>query len=376
MKKEINLFKRKSKIKLLTLRSYILLLIIYFIYNIYLWHFSPNFHVIQDKFMDYFGSHAGITVTIGNYTKKIQGRAQWQIDHICPQIDQYPNIHVIFTSDISFLSQCIPVVVIPKETYIHINETIPKRVERRNTQIGVSASLKHSLLYFLNKTRDNWYMRIDDDSGIYLPNLQKALIRLQQFYNSKEKLIFGSYTDFNGGFIGGGTGIILSRAGAESFLENFEEWIRTENEPNDKHFNQIISLFNMTFADCHFPGMPSDFKNSFYRVVGDSYLQLQSMKQNENSKNSSNIKYLLFNETIKNQCKKGDKWYKFNHLPIPNEKLKASKIAYPLNDIFVYHHYWSFKKYKITWNDLLDIGFTENVYYYKCNNLCHICIAN
>lgn len=309
----------------------------------------------------------GLMIVIGTHKKNIETRAKWHINHLLQSdIYHYPQIHPAFTTnfpfDTNFTLILIPAIEFEKTKKLF---QINVHIERMQTQIDAATSYKSAALYFLNNSNDDWLIRIDDDAGFYLPNLQKAIYRLNKFYDPNVPLVFGSIITLRKlNFLGGGGGYLFSRAGAELFLRHYDDWVRTMTVPNDVHMNQIINLFNMTFYDSSFPGMTSGFQRSFYDIMANN------LKSQDFSKFKS---YLPQN----NSCIRGDKDFLFkNEEYVPNYYKNPSFIAYPLNDIFIYHHYWDLDKYGITWDKLIENGFPDNVYYYLCNWACHLCIPN
>ena len=310
----------------------------------------------------------GITVVIGTHARNINTRAKWHNHHFLKSgINQYPPIHPAFTTNVPFACNFTQIVV-PQDEYKKLEELFKTRkLPRKNTQIGASLSYKHSALHFLYNTTDNWLIRIDDDAAFYLPNLQKALNRLNKYYNASKPYIFGSYVTFGkAGFLGGGGGYIFSRGGAKLFLEYFDKWVNTMYIPNDVHINQIIKLFNMTFLDTHFPGVTSEFYQSFY---SDMVNKIKLSKQNK----QINLTQYFSHEP----CVRGDKDIIFHDDNLKfNRTINPSLIGYSLNDIFIYHHYWDFNRYNTTWDDVIREGFPEDAFYYHCNTICHICKPN
>lgn len=297
----------------------------------------------------------GLTIAIGTYKKNINTRVKWHIEHLMhSNINHFPQIHPIFTTNVP-INTTFPVVIIPSIEYNRTHTLMKNNahVERFQTQIDMSTSQKHAALYFLNNTKDNWLIMIDDDAGFYLPNVQKAIYRLSTYFDPEVPLVFGSFVTFGKKeFLGGGGGFLFSRAGARLFLKHFDDWVRTMVVPNDVHMNKIIKFFNMTFIDSFFPGMTSGFIRKFY--------------------DKKSLKNLHFK---KSRCIRGDKDYMFkNKYFKPNRYANPSLIAYPLNDIFIYHHYWDFDQSGTTWDQIIEKGFPDNWYYYLCNWQCHICI--
>ena len=197
------------------------------------------------------------------------------------------------------------------------------------------------MLYFLNQTNDQWYIRIDDDAGIYLPNLEKAISRLLK-YNSSKPIVFGHFAHLDKlGFLGGGGGYIFSRAGVKLFLDYFDDWINAMYEPSDIHFNYVMKLFNMTFADSHFPGMTSSFAKRFYPDI------MEMIKQENES-----VSQKYFSHKA---CLRGDKEYLFSKDKIErrDNRVNPKLIGYPLNDIFIYHHFWDFDSYGTNWDEVI-----------------------
>ena len=252
-----------------------------------------------------------------------------------------------------------PVIVIPKNDYTKLKSSFPKYMIRKNTNTGTSLSIKNAIEYFLNNTKDNWLLKFDDDTGIYLPNIKKALKRLNLYYNPNQKLLFGSYLrNDNGGFLSGGAGFLFSRAGAKAFLDNFDHWIKTMKDASDVHFNQILKLFNMTHEDSFFPGMTAGFHKTFYEDL--VYYYNNSIKQFP--------KY--------SSCLKGEKMYRFKlskNLVHSKSPKKPLDVGYPVNDIFTYHHYWDLNNLSTNWDDILEKGVPDNIYYYHCTWRCSFC---
>lgn len=332
--------------------------LVFFLFVFYchlIFHKKPNLNkqIISFFISSNFYQTNGITIAIGTYKKNIGTRVKWHIEHLLrSDINHFPQIHPMFTTNVPF-NTSFPVVIIPATEYMKTKELMKNhtQIERFQTQIDKSTSFKYSALYFLNNSKDNWLLIIDDDAGFYLPNLQKAVYRLNTFFDPGVPLIFGSFVTFGKiRFLGGGGGYLFSRAGAELFLKHFEDWIQTMNVPNDVHMNQIIDFFNMTFYDSSFPGMTSGFIKEFYK----------------NKRLNPNFR--------KSECIPGDKNYIFkNQIFQSNKHTNPSLIAYPLNDIFVYHHYWDLDQYGTTWDKLIKKGFPDNLYYYLCNWQCHLC---
>lgn len=267
----------------------------------------------------------------------------------------YRGIHPIFTSDMNYNPKGIVNIFISNEDFNFFYKKLKKGVTPKNSLVretGIIAGLYKSMEYFLNETRDNWYLRMDDDNEIYPPNLRKAIEKVEREFSMEKPLLFSQFVRVGRYFfLGGGSGYLFNRKGVQYFIEHFDTFLKEKGYHFDIKFHLTLNHFGEKYETAHLSGMTAEFSPRSYYHFKLHYLK--NYKKFDNKK-----------------------W----ELPLcPPFNFSKEMTHFPVKDIFLYHHYWEMYKYNLTFQMMLDANPPPEVHYYRCRPECRLCwqpIAN
>lgn len=264
-------------------------------------------------------------------------------------ISIYKVIHPLFTSDSDYVPKRIPNIKISKNEFTSFYNKLKNTKTKKESmarETSIIAGLYKSMIYFLNETQDKWYLRLDDDNEIYLPNLIKKLEYLENQYSMDKPLLFGQFIRvWHWFFLGGGSGYLFNRKGVDYLIKNFDTFINEKGYHFDIKFHLILYHFGEKYDTAHLSGMTAEFSpRSYYHFK---------------------LRYLKDEKKIDTE-----KW----EIPYcPPFNFSKEMTPFPVKDIFLYHHYWEMYKYNLTFKMMFDANPPSELHYYKCKPECKLC---
>jgi len=158
------------------------------------------------------------------------GRARAFWNYFSQHFLECPYLHGPFFTTLSESdSTGLNVLQISNE-YESIIETYPY-VRSKPRNINIMQKMLTSMKYFLEKTDDDYYLRMTDDVYINFPEIPSLLEELKEKGDPRKiPVIIGHCLRINGStFLQGGTGYLFSRRAAEIFYGHHDQLLRVVN---------------------------------------------------------------------------------------------------------------------------------------------------